>query len=69
MQKQGKNAGSASALLGVLSFAFGGITSPLVGIGGEESAIPMGLVIVISSMGAVISYIFLVLRKTRQKEV
>jgi MFS transporter, DHA1 family, multidrug resistance protein len=68
MQKQGKNAGSASALLGVLSFAFGGVTSPLVGIGGEESAIPMGLVIVISSMGAVISYVFLVLRKTRQKD-
>jgi DHA1 family bicyclomycin/chloramphenicol resistance-like MFS transporter len=66
MQKQGKNAGSASALLGVVSFAFGGITSPLVGIGGEESAIPMGLVIIISSMGAVISYILLILRKTRQ---
>jgi MFS transporter, DHA1 family, multidrug resistance protein len=43
MQKQGKNAGSASALLGVISFAFGGIASPLVGIGGEESEIPMGL--------------------------
>jgi MFS transporter, DHA1 family, multidrug resistance protein len=67
MQKQGENAGSASALLGVLSFAFGGIASPLVGIGGEESALPMGVVIVISSMGAVISYIFLVLRKTRQR--
>jgi MFS transporter, DHA1 family, multidrug resistance protein len=63
MQKQGKNAGSASALLGVISFAFGGIASPLVGIGGEESAIPMGLVIACASMGAVISFVFLVLRK------
>lgn len=68
MQKQGKNAGSASALLGVLSLAFGGLTSPLVGIGGGESAIPMGLVIVFASSGAVISYFFLVRRKTRQKE-
>jgi MFS transporter, DHA1 family, multidrug resistance protein len=63
MQKQGKNAGSASALLGVISFAFGGIASPLVGIGGEESAIPMGLVIACASIGAVISFVFLVLRK------
>ncbi|MEH7012306.1 multidrug effflux MFS transporter [Neobacillus niacini] len=68
MQKQGKNAGSASALLGVLSLVFGGLTSPLVGIGGGESAIPMGLVIVFASSGAVISYVFLVLRKTRQKD-
>ena len=63
MQKQGKNAGSASALLGVISFAFGGIASPLVGIGGEESAIPMGLVIACASIGAVMSFVFLVLRK------
>jgi MFS transporter, DHA1 family, multidrug resistance protein len=63
MQKQGKNAGSASALLGVISFAFGGIASPLVGIGGEESAISMGLVIACASIGAVISFVFLVLRK------
>ncbi|WHZ01121.1 multidrug effflux MFS transporter [Neobacillus sp. YX16] len=67
MQKQGKNAGSASALLGVLSFVFGGVTSPLVGIGGGESAIPMGLVIVFASCGAVLSYVFLVHRRTRQK--
>jgi MFS transporter, DHA1 family, multidrug resistance protein len=66
MQKQGKNAGSASALLGVISFAFGGAASPLVGIGGEESAIPMGLVIACASIGAVIIYKFLVLRKTIQ---
>lgn len=63
MQEQGKNAGSASALLGVLSFAFGGIASPLVGIGGEESAIPMGLVIAGSAIGAVLSFVFLVSRK------
>lgn len=67
MQKQGKNAGSASALLGVVSFAFGGITSTLVGIVGEESTVPMGLVIIMSSMSAVIAYITFVLRKKYTK--
>ncbi|MFP7299282.1 multidrug effflux MFS transporter [Neobacillus niacini] len=69
MQKQGKNAGSASALLGVLSYVFGGLTSPLVGIGGGETAIPMSLVIVIASCGAVLSYVFLVFRKTSKYDI
>jgi MFS transporter, DHA1 family, multidrug resistance protein len=63
MQKQGKSAGSASALLGVLSLAFGGLVAPLVGIGGGHSALPMGIVIVGAGMGAVLSYVFLVPRK------
>ena len=68
MQEQGKNAGSAAALLGVLSLSIGGITSPLVGIGGDQSAIPMGLVIACASIGAVITYVFLVLRKANQSK-
>ena len=60
MEKQGKNAGSASALLGVLSLAMGALVAPLVGMGGENTAIPMGLVILSAGAGAVISYIFLV---------
>lgn len=63
MQSQGKNAGSAAALLGVLSLSIGGITSPLVGIGGDQSALPMGLVISCASIGAILIYVFLVLRK------
>lgn len=59
MQTQGKNAGSAAALLGVLSLAFGGIVAPLVGIGGGHTAIPMGIVIVCTGCGAVLSYLFL----------
>ncbi|WP_335442580.1 multidrug effflux MFS transporter [Neobacillus drentensis] len=62
MQSQGKNAGSASALLGVTSFAFGGIAAPLVGIGGGQTAIPMGIVIVCAGCGAVLSYRILVKR-------
>ncbi|MEH7255012.1 multidrug effflux MFS transporter [Neobacillus niacini] len=68
MQEQSKNAGSAAALLGVLSLSIGGITSPLVGIGGDQSALPMGLVIACASIGAVLIYVFLVLKKTNQSK-
>ena len=37
-------AGSASALLGTSSFLIGAIASPLVGIAGEHTAIPMAVV-------------------------
>jgi DHA1 family bicyclomycin/chloramphenicol resistance-like MFS transporter len=39
-------AGSASALIGVLQFAIGAMTAPLVGIAGEDTAVPMAVVIV-----------------------
>ncbi|MFJ2032543.1 multidrug effflux MFS transporter [Streptosporangium sp. NPDC087985] len=38
-------AGSASALTGVLQFALGAIAAPLVGLGGEGSALPMASVL------------------------
>lgn len=65
MQTQGKNAGSASALLGVTSFAIGGFVSPLVGIGGGQTAIPMGIVMVCTGCGSILSYMILVKRKRR----
>ncbi|MGG3911601.1 multidrug effflux MFS transporter [Peribacillus simplex] len=63
MQKQGKTAGSASALLGVLSLVFGGSIAPLVGLGSNK-AISMGIIIVLASIGSILSYIFLLDRKT-----
>jgi len=45
MNRQGKIAGSASALLGILPFAGGALVSPLVGVAGESSSVPMGIVI------------------------
>lgn len=45
MQKQGESAGSASAFLGLLPFIGGAIASPLVGIAGDQTAWPMGIVI------------------------
>ncbi|MFF1483949.1 multidrug effflux MFS transporter [Streptomyces sp. NPDC058319] len=39
-----RNAGSASALLGASSFLIGAVASPLVGIAGEHTAVPMAVV-------------------------
>jgi DHA1 family bicyclomycin/chloramphenicol resistance-like MFS transporter len=62
MQNQGKTAGSASALLGVLMLFLGGIVASLVGIG-TNPAISMGIVITIVSIGSILSYMFLSPRK------
>jgi MFS transporter, DHA1 family, multidrug resistance protein len=40
-----RSAGSAAALLGLLQFAFGAITAPLVGVGGSMTALPMAVVV------------------------
>lgn len=63
IESQGHIAGSASALLGLLPFVLGSITSPLVGVAGEYSAIPMGVVILSTSLLALFSYFGLVRRR------
>ncbi|WP_281219112.1 multidrug effflux MFS transporter [Nocardia sienata] len=40
-------AGSASALMGALQFALGAAVSPLVGLGGPATGVPMGVAIVV----------------------
>lgn len=57
LEKQGKQAGSASAMIGTISFLLGGIVAPLVGMGGENTAVPMVIVIAIMIAGAWISYV------------
>jgi MFS transporter, DHA1 family, multidrug resistance protein len=54
IESQGHIAGSASALLGILPFLLGSITSPLVGMAGEYSAVPLGVIIFATSLLAVI---------------
>ncbi|KIL42040.1 MFS transporter [Gordoniibacillus kamchatkensis] len=66
MQKQGQSAGSASALQGLLSLISGGVVAPLVGIGGGGTAIPMGTVIAIADVGAVLCYLFLIVRAKKE---
>lgn len=43
LAEQARSAGSASALLGVLQFVVGGLATPLVGLGGAGTAVPMGI--------------------------
>ncbi|WP_042168975.1 Bcr/CflA family multidrug efflux MFS transporter [Paenibacillus gorillae] len=62
MQNQGQSAGSASALIGLLSFVFGGCMAPLVGLGGSGTALPMGIVIASVNVLAVLCYTLLVKR-------
>ncbi|MDF2927621.1 MAG: transporter [Paenibacillaceae bacterium] len=66
MQRYGHAAGSASALLGLVSYIIGGLVSPLVGLGGSGTALPMGVIIVLAEAGAVLCYLFLVRKPQKQ---
>lgn len=47
-------AGTASSLLGLARFAFGGLAAPLVGIGGANDAVPFGVVAFVSALAAAV---------------
>lgn len=66
METQGHIAGSASALLGLLPFLLGAISAPLVGIAGEETAVPMGAIIFAASLLAFLSYYVLVGKSAKE---
>ncbi|MEZ7006159.1 multidrug effflux MFS transporter [Streptomyces sp. AD55] len=57
-------AGSASALLGTSSFLIGAVASPLVGIAGEDTALPMAIVQLAAALAALA--FFLVLCRPRR---
>ncbi|MNZ94014.1 Bicyclomycin resistance protein [compost metagenome] len=59
MQRHAQAAGSASALLGLLPYILGAAVAPLVGLGGDNNALPMGLVIASANVIAVMCYIFI----------
>ncbi|WP_406313880.1 multidrug effflux MFS transporter [Streptosporangium sp. NBC_01639] len=50
-------AGSASALTGVLQFAIGAVSAPLVGLGGEGSALPMATVLTGLTLAAFAAFV------------
>ncbi|MFE5628356.1 Bcr/CflA family multidrug efflux MFS transporter [Streptomyces sp. NPDC056543] len=50
-------AGSASALLGTSSFLIGAVASPLVGIAGEATAVPMAVVQLVCAAGALACFL------------
>jgi DHA1 family bicyclomycin/chloramphenicol resistance-like MFS transporter len=63
MENQSQSAGSAAALIGVISFILGAVVSPLVGIGGSYTAIPLGVVIVVTDVGSLLCYVILIRRR------
>jgi len=63
MKNKAKSAGSASSLFGLITFLLGGLLAPLVGIAGENTAIPMGIVIALADIGALLVYILVVRNK------
>lgn len=67
MQGQGTNAGSAAALIGVPQMLVGAIAAPLVGVGGSHTAVPMGLMITICALGAILCY-WVLIRGSRSLE-
>ncbi len=61
----GRRAGAAAALLGLLQFLFGGLAAPLVGLGGNGTALPMAVVIAVLSVAGVVT--FAATRPTRRR--
>ncbi|WP_282936263.1 multidrug effflux MFS transporter [Paenibacillus sp. RC67] len=68
MESQGHMAGSAAALMGVIPFLLGAVVSPLVGIAGESTAVPLGVIILTTSAAAMLSYFLLVKRGSNNKQ-
>lgn len=65
MQNQGRSPGRASALLGVLSFIFGAIVAPIVGISELNTDFSMGLSIFICNLSAIFCYYFIAYQKEK----
>ena len=58
-------AGTASSLLGMVRFGFGGIAAPLVGLAGALSILPLGLVTTVAVLLAGAAYLLLARRAIR----
>lgn len=51
-------AGTASSLLGMVRFGFGGVAAPLVGVAGALSILPLGVVTTVAALLAGAAYVF-----------
>ena len=56
LAEHGAVAGTASALLGVIQFLIGAIAAPLVGVAGPDSAVPMGVVMALLAVAALVAH-------------
>ncbi len=64
-----EQAGAASSLLGLGQYLAGAFASPLVGIAGEQSAVPLGLVAVTASASASVVFLAMVYPAVRRRRV
>ena len=60
LSRQGKNAGSASALIGFAQMILGGLMMPLVGIAGSDTAVPMGIIMLTGYTLGLLTFLVLV---------
>ena len=60
LSRQGKNAGSASALIGFAQMILGGLMMPLVGIAGSDTAVPMGIIMLTGYILGLLTFLTLV---------
>ena len=61
-------AGTASSLLGMVRFGFGGVTAPLVGVAGAATILPLGIVATASIVLAAAAYLALAARSDKPTE-
>jgi MFS transporter, DHA1 family, multidrug resistance protein len=61
-------AGAASSLLGLCGYVCGAAAAPLVGIAGERTATPLGVVALSASAGAAVIFIAVVLPRVRTRQ-
>jgi DHA1 family bicyclomycin/chloramphenicol resistance-like MFS transporter len=64
LNSHGHEAGTAASLLGALNFGLAGLISPVVGLLGVSSAVPMGAVMAGTSMVAILALWFVVQPRT-----
>jgi MFS transporter, DHA1 family, multidrug resistance protein len=60
-------AGSASSLLGLGQYVVGAVAAPLVGVAGEETAVPLGLVTLTASLAAMVVFTTMVVPALRRR--
>jgi len=60
LAEHGAQAGTASSVLGLLQYVVGALVAPLVGIAGEDTAVPLGVVAFCASAGAVTVFLLMV---------
>jgi DHA1 family bicyclomycin/chloramphenicol resistance-like MFS transporter len=60
LAEHGAQAGTASSVLGLLQYVVGALVAPMVGIAGEDTAVPLGVVAFCASASAVLVFVLMV---------